>query len=135
MTARHLHIVHLVIRREHYGKVEFLLLPHDKWKDPSGQPYLTLPTKKTVSDPLAPFLQGTSIEAHVDDIARNDLGLAHQAYAIELEIEPTRVMMESPTTGESTEYTIYPIDVWVDLRERTALGERLNGVWLSCDGA
>jgi len=133
MTTRHLHIVHLLIRREHEGEVEFLVYPHDKWKDEKGQPYLTLPTKKTVSDPLAPFLQGTSIEDFVADIATQDLGLKREDYAIELEIEPTQATMDSPTTGESTEYTIYPIDLWVKPEERELLCGRLQGTWLTCE--
>jgi hypothetical protein len=130
---RSLHIVHLLIRRERDGHVEFLVYPHDKWKDKGGHAYLTLPTKKTVSDPLAPFLEGTSIEAFVDVIATQDLGLEREDYAIELEIEPARKTMDSPTTGQTTQYTIYPIDLWVKPGEREGLCGRLNGTWFTCE--
>src|SRR5262249_30131031 len=82
---RYLHIVQLLFLRELESKVEFRVYPHDKWTDNQGRPYLTLPTKKTVTDPLAPFLQGTSIEAFVDSIATRDLDLERGDYAIELE--------------------------------------------------
>jgi hypothetical protein len=133
MTTRRLHIVHLLIRREHEGKVEFLIYPHDKWKDEEDRPYLTLPTKKTVTNPLAPFLQGTSIDAFVDGIATKDLGLGREDYAIELEIEPAQTAMDSPTTGEPTEYTIYPIDLWVKKELRDNLCGQLNGKWVTCE--
>jgi len=41
-------VVHLLIRNQVGGAVRFLVYPHDKWKDATGQPYWTLPAKKTV---------------------------------------------------------------------------------------
>ncbi len=131
MASRTLHIVHLLIRRCHDGQVQFLVVPHDKWRDPDGRPHFTLPAKKTVTDPLAPLVEGTSIETFVDEIALQDLGLDLADYAIELEIEPARQEMLSPTHGNMTEYTIYPIDVWVHPDRREPLCERLGGSWLS----
>ena len=95
MTSRSLHIVHLLIRRWPDGQVQFLIVPHDKWKDQTGHPYLTLPAKKTVADPLAPFLRGTSIETFVDEIAQEELKLDLGDYTLEPELEPTRLEMPS----------------------------------------
>jgi len=61
MSDRHLHVIHLLIRRCQHNGVAFLVYPHDKWLAPDGQPYLSLPTKRSVSEPFATFLQGTSV--------------------------------------------------------------------------
>ena len=76
MTHRNLHVVHLLIRSLQNDCVRFLVHPHEKWTDAAGQSYWTLPAKKTVVDPLAPFLQGTSLEKYVDDVFQDDLELA-----------------------------------------------------------
>lgn len=136
MQPRSLHVVHLLIRENlPGGQVGFLVSPHEHWKDPSGNPYLALPAKKTVKDPLAEFIQGTSIEAFVDEIAQQELQLDLAVYALELELEPTRVKLPSPTHGVLTEYTIYPIDVWVHPGHREPLRQRLGGSWLSPEEA
>lgn len=134
MRSRNLHIVHLLIRQNlPDGQVGFLVFPHVHWRNEHGEPVLALPAKKTVADPLAPYLQGTSIEAFVDLIVHEELGLATDAYALEQELEPTEVTMPSPTHSDSTNYTIYPIDLWVIPAEREPLRERLQGEWLSAD--
>ena len=89
---RRLHIVHLLIRNRVDGTVGFLVYPHDKWKDPEDRPYWVMPTKKTVLEPLAAFLQGSSLEHFIDGIMEEDLGLkkADDAYALEQELPPAR---------------------------------------------
>lgn len=124
MSDRNLHIVHLLLRRRLDGAVGFLLRPHAGWVDASGQPYWTLPTKKTVLDPLAPFLQGTSLEKYVEDVCRDDLNLAADDYALEQELEPAFTKMKSPTHGDMTGYTIYPVDVWLNPQAA------VSGAWL-----
>lgn len=131
MPDRHLHVVHLLIRRWQDEVVRFFLCPHPKWKD-SADIYWTLPTKKTVEDPQASFLQGTTLEKYVDDVFRDDLGLHENDYALEQEIEPTNATMISPTRGEMTNYVIYPVDVWVHVDRCDQLQESLGGVWWSC---
>jgi hypothetical protein len=70
---RTLHVVHLLIRQNlPGGEVGFLLYPHEHWKDDTGTPYLALPGKKTVSDPLAEFTQGTPLDVFVDAIAARE---------------------------------------------------------------
>lgn len=135
MTSRNLHVVHLLIRSWQSDCVCFLVHPHQKWTDPSGEPYWSLPTKKTVADPLAPVLQGTSLEKFVDSILQDDLKLAVDDYALEQEIEPARAQMKSPTHGELTDYIIYPAVVWVNPARHPALQTSVNGSWLSCDDA
>ena len=99
----------------------------------TGSLILALPAKKTVADPLDPFLQGTSIEAFVDRIVHEELGLDTDAYALEQELEPTELEMPSPTHGDVTDYTIYPIDLWVHPDQREPLRARRDGEWLSAD--
>jgi hypothetical protein len=134
MIPRNLHIVHLLIRQNLPGdQVGFLVFPHEHWKNEEGQPILALPAKKTVADPLEPFLQGTSIEAFVDRIVHEELGLDTDAYALEQELEPTELEMPSPTHGGLTDYFIYPIDLWVRPEEREPLRAKRDGEWLSAD--
>ena len=135
MTARHLHVIHLLIRRWQSDGVVFLLCPHDKWLDENGQPYLTLPTKRSVADPLAPFIQGTSLDEYVDHVAQEDLGLHEHEYVLESELESASLELASPTQHVTTQYTIYPVDVWVDPSQRDDLQMRTNGQWLSLDAS
>jgi hypothetical protein len=62
-----------------------------------------------------------------------ELGLNPDAYALEQELEPTELAMPSPTHGGLTDYTIYPIDLWVHPDLREPLRARLDGEWLSAD--
>lgn len=136
MSERQLHVIHLLIRRAVQDGVAFLLCPHDTWLAPDGEPYLALPTKRSVSEPFAPFLQGTSVEAFVDRVAQEDLGLADEDYVIESEIEAVTDRDEvSPSHHVPTDYTIYPIDVWVDPRRHDALVSHTGGTWLTVDAA
>ena len=53
---------------------------------------LALPAKKTVADPLDPFLQGTPIEAFIDQIVtRSSALIPMTAFALEQELEPTEL--------------------------------------------
>jgi mannose-6-phosphate isomerase-like protein (cupin superfamily) len=135
MPNRRLHVIHILIRHMRDGQIGFLVCIHEKWSNPDGQPYLALPSKKTVTDPLAPFLQGTSLEEFVDSIMKEDLHLAEDDYALEHEIEAANVTMPSPTVGDLTDYTIYPVDVWVIPDQRETLRERVQGEWMTCEQA
>jgi hypothetical protein len=134
LVPRDLQIVHLLIRQSlPDGQIGFLVFPHEHWKKENGQPILALPAEKTVADPLDPFLQGTSIETFVDRIVHEELGLATDLYALEQELEPTELAMPSPTHGGLTDYTIYPIDLWIHPKEREPLRARLDSEWLSAE--
>jgi hypothetical protein len=62
MVPRNLHIVRLLIRQNlPDGQVGFLVVLHGHWKNEEVRPILALPAKKTVTDSLEPFMQGTSI--------------------------------------------------------------------------
>jgi hypothetical protein len=135
VTNRNLDVVHLLVRSWQNDGVRFLVYPHKKWLDQSGHPYLVLPTKKTVTDPLAPFLDGTSLEKYVDEVLKDDLQLGVADYTLEQEIEPVYTEMNSPTSGELTRYTIYPVDVWVNPARHASLQTTVQGAWLSCGEA
>jgi hypothetical protein len=135
MTTRHVHIVHALIRSIQQDQVGFLLYPHETWMISDQQPYLTLPVKKTVADPLAPFIQGTSLDTFVDGIMQQELTLPDEYYTLEQELPPAEVEMVSPTHGVPTYYTIYPVDVWVDPAQRESLRKGVAGQWLTCEQA
>ena len=135
MSTRNLHVIHLLIRRLQSDGIAFLLCQHDKWLDDSGQPYLTLPTKRSVSEPLASFIQGTSLEEYVDRVAQEDLGLREDEYVLEHELESATIELASPTQHMTTHYTVYALDVWVDPSQRDNLQTRTNGEWLTLDTA
>jgi hypothetical protein len=137
MTPRNLHIVHLLIRQNlSDGEVGFLVYPHEHWKTLDGRSFLALPAKKTVEDPLAEFIQGTPLEAYLDPILKDELGVPADAYALEQELDAVDHEMTSPThVGTSTRYTIYTLDVWVHPDQREPLRSRNNGQWLTCDQA
>jgi hypothetical protein len=120
MAPRNLHIVHLLIREQlSEDEVGFLVFPHERWKDGSGKPFLALPAKKTVSDPLAEFIQGTPLDGYIDQIMKEELRLLPDSYALAQELRASHVRIASPThadgqgQGIMTHYTVYPIDVWV----------------------
>ncbi len=142
MGLRNLHIVHLLVRQNLAGnQVGFLLYPHEHWKDASGQPYLALPAKKTVTDPLAEFIQGTPVDVHIDGIACEDLKLPDNAYDVDQEFEAIEHDMPSPSQRDDhgqplmTHYTVYPVELWVAPNQREPLRQRLQGQWLACDQA
>ena len=132
---RRLHVVHLLIRNRIDGSVGFLVYPHPKWKDSEGRPYWALPAKKTVEESLTPFLHGNSLEHFIEGIMEKDLGLQKDddAYALEQELPPAQVELPSPNTGRPTHYTVYPVDVWVDLGRREAVRAGVKGEWVAWD--
>lgn len=135
MFERALHLIHLLVRDEQVEAVRCLLYPHERWHDPADEPYLALPAKKTVTDPLALFQPGTSVDEFVATIAREELGLAEDDFALEQELPAVQVPMTSPTRGELTHYTLYAIDLWVDPAKRAAAAATLDGVWLTLQEA
>jgi hypothetical protein len=135
INTRSLHVVHLLIRSWQNDGVCFLIHPHEKWTDEEGNPYWSLPTKKTVADPVAQYLHGTSIERFIDGILQDDLKLSADDYALEQEIEPASTTMKSPTHDELTDYVVFPVDVWVNPARHSAIRAAVNGSWLSCHDA
>jgi len=137
MARRNLHVIHLLIRENlPEDRVGFLVYPHEHWKVDGDNPYLALPAKKTVSDPLAEFIQGTPLDTYLEPILKGELGVPANAYALEQELDAVDHEMDSPThDGASTHYTIYPIDVWVHPDQRELLRSRDEGQWLTCDQA
>jgi hypothetical protein len=131
-SKRSLHVVHLLIRSRQNGSVGFLVYPHDKWRDAAGQAYYTLPAKKTVVEHFDPFQQGSSLEHFLEAVLKEDLGLPLDHYALEQELEPAQVEFPSPKHGETTQYTIYPLDIWVHPSQHEALRGRVKGEWLTC---
>lgn len=142
MPTRNLHLVHLLIRQNlKGGHVGFLVYPHEQWKDAAGNPYLALPAKKTVKDPLAEFIQGTPLDSFVNAIVRDELEVPESDFDLNQEFEAVDHEMESPTQTDEhgqplrTRYTIYPIDLWIAPGQREPLQERLNGIWLTVNQA
>jgi hypothetical protein len=123
------------------GGVGFLLYPHEHWRAEGGEPFLTLPAKKTVRDPFAPFIQGSSLDNYIDAIARGEWGLETHDFDLDQEFDAVEFHHESPTQRDAlgrpigTCYTIYPVEIWVHPRQREALRERLGGCWLTCEQA
>ena len=92
MAPRNLHVVHFLIRQNLAGnQVGFLLYLHEHWSDAGDAPYLALPAKKTVTDPLAEFIQGTPLDVYIDAIARDDWKLPSDAYDVDQEIRGGQV--------------------------------------------
>ena len=123
MSERSLHVIHLLIRSLVGGEVAFLAYPHPKWRNSEGEPFLTLPAKKTrvESEMEANFQPGASLEVFVDRVMREDLALPPNSYVLEQEIEPAFLRTHSANTGEPTAYTLYAVDVWVHPEERERL--------------
>jgi hypothetical protein len=128
-STRSLHVVHLLIRSRQGGSVGFLVYPHPKW------PFHTLPSKKTVIEHFDAFQQGSSLESFLEAVLQEDLGLPLEEYALEQELEPAHAELPSPTSGEMTQYTIYPLDVWVNPARHEWLRARVKGEWLTCAAA
>jgi hypothetical protein len=133
MFERHQHVVHLLIRRSDSGEDRFLVHPRPGWTSSSGGDYLTLPAKRTVSDPLAPFIQGTPLDIFVDSILKDELGLTDEDFAIERELPSVTMEMESPVHRQLTEYRVYPLDVWVATEQLDRLAERIKGDWVPAE--
>jgi hypothetical protein len=133
MAERHQHIVHLLIRRLRDEGDSFLVHPRMDWAAPCGENYLTLPAKRTVNDPLAPYIQGTPLDTFVDAILQDELRLSDEEYVLERELPSVTVEMESPVHHRTTEYVVYPLDVWVIPQQLEKLSERVKGVWISAE--
>lgn len=133
---RYLHVIHLLIRQNlPDGRVGFMVYPHDNWRDADATPYLALPAKKTVNDPLAEFIEGTPFDTFIDAVAQLELGIPAGAYVLEQELEAVEVLLPSPTRKEATQYRIFPVDLWVAPAEREPALNRAQGKWLTCDDA
>jgi hypothetical protein len=139
---RHLHVVHLLIRENLAGgHAGFLVYPHEHWKAPDGQPYFALPAKKTVDDPIAEFIEGTPLDAYIDEIALQEWKLPSSAYAVGREFEAAEWTLPSAAQRDDnyrplpTKYTIHPVEVWVAPEHREPLRARLVGRWLTPDEA
>ena len=65
---RTLYIIHILVRDWFNGDVHFFLQLHKRWSNGTGEPYLTLPTKKTVTQPDVESLDGSSLEHFVDEV-------------------------------------------------------------------
>jgi hypothetical protein len=123
------------MRTEAADSVRFLVYPHDKWKDAEGHALWTLPAKKTVADPFAPFLQGSSLEHFLETLLEQELKLDANDYALEQELKPASAELSSPRDGSITHYTIYPVEVWVEPACRDKLQAKVKREWVSCDAA
>lgn len=132
---RIVHVVHLLIGRAKAGKTAFLVYPHEKWSDSSGQPFLTLPTKHSVTEPFGEFDQGRPLDDFVDSICQIDLGLQTSDFVLEQELEVVEFDYDSPTQRVATRYLVYPVNIWVAPQKFCALADHVNGLWLTCDEA
>jgi hypothetical protein len=133
MDRRAFDVIHLLLLGVRDGQVCFFLYPHPTWSGrPGGDPLLSLPTKKTVPDPNASVLNGQPLESFVDAIMGQDLQVADEHYALEQELPPATVELCSPSHGELTTYTVYPLVVWVDAAVQEPLRARVQGYWLTC---
>jgi hypothetical protein len=138
MSMRSLHVVHLLVRHNRPdGQTGFLVYPHEHWKAPDGHPYFALPAKKTASDPLAEFIEGTLLDAYVEEIALKEWGMQSDAFAVDREFEPAEWTM--PSSGQKdddyralpTRYTVHPVEIWLAPEHREPLRQRLQGRWLT----
>jgi hypothetical protein len=132
VTIRKQHLVHLLVRRVDAGEQRYFVYPLQEEKSLNGPEHLTLPAKRTVHDPLASFIRGTSIDSFVDMIVHEELSLNDDQYVLEQELPPITLQAESPVHQELTEYSVYPVDVWVESTAAASLDKRLGGRWLSC---
>ena len=126
------HIVQILIRNATDGQVRFLLYPHPVWYRQQNEPWLVFPTDKTVAEPCTPFKTGHSLETYLDELMREELGLAEDEYALEQELPATDVVMPAVHSGQTKRFLLYPVDVWVAPSARLKLCERVQGVWLAC---
>jgi len=142
MPIRSLHVVHLLVRHNRTdGSTGFLLYPHEHWKAPDGERYLALPSKKTVDNPLAEFIQGTPLDTYIDRIVIDEWGLPPSAYTVDQEFEAAEWTLPSAGRKDEefrpvpTSYTVYPVEIWVHPEHREPLRQRLDGRWLTPDEA
>jgi hypothetical protein len=142
MSMRSLHVVHLLIRQNlPDGRSGFLVYPHEHWKAPDGEPYLALPAKKTVNEPLAEFVLGSSLNDYIDEIALKEWELPAGAYNLHQQFAAADWTVPSPGRKDEdfrplpTRYTVYPVEVWLAPEHREPLRYRLQGRWLTADDA
>ena len=128
----HVHVVQLLIRQELRKRVGFLVFPHETWRPSSAaDPYLVLPTKKSVPDPLAASLHGEPLEVFVNTVMEEEFGLKPDDFALEEEAGTTALRMPAIHSGEMKQFIFCPVDVWVNPEAREPLRQRLNGQWLT----
>ncbi len=132
---REQHVIHLLIRKRLDGRDLFFVYPRSGWLTPTGEEYLCLPTKRSVHEPLAPYVQGEPLDHFVDAILQEDLGLAADDYVLEQELPCVIEDMLSPVHQEATRYAVYPVDVWVEPARREHLVEGAGGTWMDCESA
>lgn len=128
----HVHVIQLLIRQQVPKGVGFLVYAHETWKSPeTGRPYLVLPARKTVADPLAPSLHGEPLEAFVNATMQGEFGLEPDDFALAEEAGSTAVRMPAVHSGIRKQFALCPVDVWVKPDAREPLRERLQGQWLT----
>ena len=142
MTHRNVHVVHLLVRQNlPDARAGFLLFPFERRKAPDGQPYLSLPAKKTGDDPEVVFLEGMLLDSWINEIVQGEWKLPSTAFQIGQEFDTAEWTMPSPGRKDDehravpTSYTVHPVEVWVAPEEREPLRERLEGRWLTPDEA
>lgn len=126
------HLVQILIRQMRGSDVVFLLHPHETWRAADeAEPYLVMPTKKTIANIDEPYQRGTPIEQFVAHVMEMQLGLAEADYAIEEEISGTEEAIPAVHSGTTKHFVVFPVDVWVAPPKREALREQLRGEWLT----
>lgn len=113
MTTRTENVAQAIVRKRDSGGVRILAFEHGKWRDPQGRAYWTLPCKKTRNGESSRLRQGVSVDEFVKAMAQEDLGLQDRDYWLDQEMQPTTVVMDSPTHNVPTDYTLYPISLCV----------------------
>ena len=120
MTHRNVHVVHLLVRQRPAGRrAGFLLFPFERSKAPDGQPYLSLPAKKTGDDPEVVFLEGMLLDSWINEIVQGEWKLPSTAFQIGQEFDTAEWTMPSPGRKDDehravpTSYTVHPVEVWV----------------------
>ena len=142
MSIRCLHVVHLLIRQNlPDGRCGFLVYPHEHWKAPDGEPYLALPAKKTVNEPLAEFVLGSSLDQYIDEIVLHEWDLPAGVHQVHHRFEAAEWTVPSAAEKDEdyrplpTKYTVHPVEIWLAPEHREPLRKRLDGRWLTPEEA
>lgn len=134
MNPRHVHALHLLVSRERRYNDEVLLFDHDRWPAPhAGGAALTVPTKKIAESDAAPTdgaVTRTLANLLADEL---ELGLRNRHFGHRLRVLNLR--LDSPTRGVPTDYHILPVILPLCLAERRRVERRLDGEWLTVEGA
>jgi hypothetical protein len=120
------------------SKEHYWALPAKKIKDlsePAAASAEAAPGSHTVEESFDPFEEGDSLERFLDTLMVDELDLKKDDYVLEQEIDPVQSVLESPTRHVPTQYTIYPLDVWVHPDCREKLRQKVNGRWYTCADA